>query len=86
MAARNILIVMADQLNPFAVGCYGSQAARTPHIDRLANGGIRFDAAYSNNPLCTPARYAFMRGDDVGTLLLPHGSPGLKECSCLWLF
>ena len=62
MAARNILIVMADQLNPFAVGCYGSQAARTPNIDRLASEGIRFDAAYCNSPLCTPARYAFMTG------------------------
>jgi choline-sulfatase len=62
MAARNILIVMADQLNPFAVGCYGSATARTPNIDRLAEQGIRFDAAYCNSPLCTPARYAFMTG------------------------
>ncbi|MCK5622932.1 MAG: sulfatase-like hydrolase/transferase, partial [Alphaproteobacteria bacterium] len=62
MAARNILIVMADQLNPFAVGCYGSAAARTPNIDRLAEEGIRFDAAYCNSPLCTPSRYAFMTG------------------------
>jgi choline-sulfatase len=62
MAPRNILIVMADQLNPFAVGCYGSAVARTPNIDRLAEQGIRFDAAYSSSPLCTPARYAFMTG------------------------
>lgn len=65
MAARNILIVMADQLNPFAVGCYGSAAARTPNIDHLAAQGIRFDAAYCNSPLCTPARYAFMTGRHV---------------------
>ena len=62
MASRNILIVMADQLNPFAVGYYGSAAARTPHIDRLAAQGTRFDAAYCSSPLCTPARYAFMTG------------------------
>lgn len=61
MAARNILIVMADQLNPFAVGCYGG-AAKTPQIDRLAAEGVRFDAAYCNSPLCTPGRYAFMTG------------------------
>ena len=61
MAARNILIVMADQLNPFAVGCYGG-GAKTPQIDRLAAEGVRFDAAYCNSPLCTPGRYAFMTG------------------------
>jgi choline-sulfatase len=57
----NILIVMADQLTPFAVGAYGGQAI-TPNIDRLAAGGIRFDSAYTNSPLCTPARYCFMTG------------------------
>jgi choline-sulfatase len=61
MAARNILIVMADQLTPFAVGCYGG-GAKTPQIDRLAAEGVRFDAAYCNSPLCTPSRYAFMTG------------------------
>jgi choline-sulfatase len=62
MAPRNILIVMADQLTPFAVGAYGSKAAITPNIDRLAAEGIRYDAAYTNSPLCTPGRYAFMTG------------------------
>lgn len=65
MGVRNILVVMADQLNPFAVGCYGAEFARTPHIDRLAEQGIRYDAAYSSSPLCTPARYAFMTGCHV---------------------
>jgi choline-sulfatase len=57
----NILIVMADQLTPFVLGCHGGQAI-TPNIDRLAAGGVRFDAAYTNSPLCTPARYCFMTG------------------------
>jgi len=61
-APRNILVVMADQLTPFALGCYGSPVAKTPHIDRLAAEGLRFDAAYCNSPLCTPGRYAFMTG------------------------
>jgi len=62
MSPRNILIVMADQLTPFMVGCYGNPVVKTPHMDKLAAEGVRFDAAYSNNPLCTPGRYAFMTG------------------------
>ena len=58
----NLLVIMADQLTPFALGAYGHPSAITPHIDRLANEGLRFDAAYCNSPLCTPGRYAFMTG------------------------
>ena len=65
MAPRNILIVMADQLTPFMVGCYGNKAVKTPHMDALAAQGVRFDAAYSNSPLCTPGRYAFMTGQYI---------------------
>jgi choline-sulfatase len=62
MSARNILIVMADQLTPFMTGPYGCAAAITPHLDALADEGVRFDASYSNSPLCTPGRYAMMTG------------------------
>ncbi len=61
----NILIVMADQLTAMAVGCYGNAVVQTPHIDRLAERGVVFEAAYSSSPLCTPARYAFMTGRNV---------------------
>ncbi|MEM7168998.1 MAG: choline-sulfatase [Pseudomonadota bacterium] len=62
MSARNFLILMADQLTPFALGCYGNRQVKSPHIDRLAENGVVFDAAYCNSPLCTPGRYAFMTG------------------------
>ena len=62
MAASNFLIVMADQLTPFALGCYGHPLVRSPHIDALAAEGVVFDSAYCNSPLCTPGRYAFMTG------------------------
>lgn len=58
----NILIVMADQLTPFALGCHGNPVVKSPEIDRLADEGVVFDAAYCNSPLCTPGRYAFMTG------------------------
>lgn len=63
----NILLVMADQLTPFMTGPYGDPVAKTPHLDRLAAEGVRFDAAYSPYPLCAPARAAFMTGTYAST-------------------
>jgi choline-sulfatase len=53
---------MADQLVPFLTGPYGDPVAITPNMDRLAREGIRFDAAYTPYPLCSPARAAFVSG------------------------
>ncbi len=65
MQRNNLLIVMADQLTAMALNCYGQGQAISPHIDQLANEGVVFDAAYSSSPLCTPARYAFMTGQNI---------------------
>jgi len=62
---QNILIVMADQLTALALGCYGNKDVKSPHIDRLAAEGVLFGSAYSSSPLCTPARYAFMTGQNI---------------------
>ena len=62
---QNILIVMADQLSALALGCYNNADVKSPNIDRLAAEGVLFDAAYSSSPLCTPARYAFMTGQNI---------------------
>lgn len=58
----NILVVMFDQVAPSALRSYGNPVTLTPTIDRLAATGVVFDAAYSNSPLCTPARYCMMTG------------------------
>ncbi|MDQ3707695.1 MAG: choline-sulfatase [Chloroflexota bacterium] len=58
----NILLVMADQLMPFLMGAYGHPVVQTPHLDRLVERGVRFDAAYTPYPLCAPARAALMTG------------------------
>jgi choline-sulfatase len=58
----NILVVLADQLVPFLTGAYGHRVVQTPSLDRLASQGIRFDAAYTPYPLCSPARASFMTG------------------------
>ena len=61
----NIVVVMADQLAPHFTGAYGHPLVKTPHIDRLAARGTRFDAAYCNAPLCAPSRFSFMSGQLV---------------------
>ncbi|HDR9402133.1 TPA: sulfatase-like hydrolase/transferase, partial [Burkholderia multivorans] len=58
----NILILMADQLTPFALPAYGNRVARTPTLDRLAAQGVVFDAAYCASPLCAPSRFSLLTG------------------------
>jgi len=58
---RNIVLVMADDIGIECFGCYGGQDYKTPNIDRLAAGGLRFTHAYSQ-PLCTPTRLEIMTG------------------------
>jgi choline-sulfatase len=57
----NILLIMADQLAAPFLRIHGGPAI-TPNIDRLAAEGVTFTSAYSNSPLCAPARFAMMSG------------------------
>jgi arylsulfatase A-like enzyme len=53
---------MADDLGYGDLGCYGSKVHKTPNIDSLANGGIRFTDFHSNGAMCTPTRTALLTG------------------------
>lgn len=57
----NVLLILVDDLKP-ALGCYGDTAAKTPHMDRLATRGMRFDLAYCNQAVCAPSRFTLMLG------------------------
>ena len=64
----NVLLVLVDQLVPFLTGPYGHPLVRTPSLDALAAGGVRFDAAYTPYPLCSPARAALVTGRHASDL------------------
>jgi arylsulfatase A len=57
----NIVVILADDLGYECITTDGGESYQTPHIDKLAAGGMRFDRGYSQ-PLCTPTRVQLMTG------------------------
>lgn len=79
----NIVLILADDLGFSDLGCYGGEM-ETPHLDRLAAGGLRFSQFY-NCALCGPSRAAIMTG------LYPHqvgitNWTGLLNDRCVTVF
>jgi len=58
----NILFIMADDHASHAISAYGSRINATPHIDRIAAEGMRFDNCFCTNSICTPSRAAILTG------------------------
>ncbi len=75
----NILFIIADDQSPFDLKIYDSKSSlQTPHIDRLAAGGMVFDAAYHmgawSGAVCTPSRHMVMSGRTLWHLPNKPGS------------
>ena len=69
--APNILLIMTDQHRWDYLSCYGADFVDTPNIDRLAASGVRFTNAFTNAPVCAPARIGLATGIHparIGTL------------------
>ena len=58
----NLLVILSDEHNKRVMGCAGHPMARTPNLDGLAARGTRFTSAYTNCPICVPARASFATG------------------------
>jgi len=58
----NILLILADDLAAWMLGCYGNQEIKTPNIDRLARGGVRFASNYVCTPVCSASRATLFTG------------------------
>jgi arylsulfatase A len=81
-APPNIVFIYADDLGYGDLGCYGSRI-RTPNLDRMAAGGVRFTQFYSANPVCSPSRAALLTGryptrTGVPRVLFPTDTTGLS--------
>ena len=63
--ASNILFIFSDQHARRALGCLGHPVFRTPHLDRLAERGTLFRHAYTNGPICVPARASLATGRPI---------------------
>jgi arylsulfatase A-like enzyme len=67
-AARpNVLLVTADQWPGGLLGCAGHPTIQTPTLDQLARNGVRYTRAYSESPICIPARRTLLTGTDTRT-------------------
>lgn len=58
----NIVLISTDDLGYGDLGCYGSQAIRTPNVDRMAEQGVMMTNFYSCAPLCSPSRAGLLTG------------------------
>ena len=58
----NVILIYADDLGYGDVGAYGSTEIRTPNMDNLAEGGVRFTNGYASSATCSPSRYALLTG------------------------
>ena len=58
----NIVVILADDLAFYEIGCYGGKNVKTPNIDRLAAEGMRFTSAFASEAMCVPIRSSLYTG------------------------
>ena len=80
----NIVLLFADDLGYGDLSCYGNPTVLTPHLDRMAQEGMRFTQFYSAAPLCTPSRAALMTGrlpirSGLTRVLFPWSEGGISD-------
>lgn len=82
----NVLFITCDQLRQDSLGCYGHPVVETPHIDALAERGVRFTNTYAAYPVCAPnraslatGRYPTIHGVHMNGVFLPQDELTMME-------
>jgi arylsulfatase A-like enzyme len=75
----NIVFILADDLGWYDLGCYGNRFIETPHLDRLAAGGMRFTDAYAPAALCVPSRASMVLGKSPARLRLTNNPAANRD-------
>ena len=84
----SIILIMADGVGCGDLGCYGQTRIKTPNIDKLAAGGMRFTSFYAGSPVALPSRAVLMTGKHTGhasirgaegAIVLPPAEKTLSE-------
>nr|MCU0409428.1 sulfatase-like hydrolase/transferase [Bacteroidales bacterium] len=81
----NIVFILADDLGYRDLGCYGQEIIKTPNIDSLAAGGIRFTQYYSGSPVSAPSRCVLLSGKHSGHSFI-RGNHEWPERGDVWNF
>lgn len=71
---KQIILIMTDTTRKDMLGCYGNNRMITPNLDKLAEEGIRYENAYTCQPVCGPARSAVFTGT------FPHTNGAVTNC------
>ena len=71
---KQVILIMTDTTRKDMLGCYGNPKMITPNLDRLASEGIRYENAYTAQPVCGPARSAIFTGT------FPHSNGVVTNC------
>ncbi len=62
LARPNLIFFMPDELRAESLACYGHPLVKTPHFDRVAAEGVRFEQCHVQNTVCGPSRCSLMTG------------------------
>ncbi len=85
----NIIFIYLDDLGYGDVGAYGATEIKTPNMDKLVNGGLKFTNGYATSSTCTPSRYALLTGTypwrNKDAKILPGTAPLLIDTNQLTL-
>lgn len=74
MRCRKIILIMTDSQRHDFVNCYRETGLQTPNLDRIAENGVRFEQAYTTQPVCQAARSAIFTGQ------YPHTNGCWSNC------